>query len=139
MKVKCLFNEVSNISDGALLQHVKKFIRLTSVNLDVGREYIVYGMIFREGNPWFYVCDPDMPEYPVPQFSGFFEIIDPRFSKSWRLHWPEGQAAQIVPEKWAQDPLFYERLVDINPKEQEIFESIRVAFDAEANADSHLP
>jgi hypothetical protein len=101
----------------------------------VGREYTVYGLEFRNNAPWYYLCSEEWDTYPVPYAREFFEIIDLRLSVYWRLSvsysdWRESHTA-ITFEEWANDRMFYERLVDGDRDAEEIFDKYRKLMDAE--------
>ena len=86
------------------------------IDLEVGKEYTVYGIVFWDNSPWYYVCSENYDEYPTPFAAEFFSVKDKRLSSTWRLsHMDPGVdeiLSSLVIEQWAKDPSFYERLLE---------------------------
>jgi hypothetical protein len=93
-------------------------------------------MTFRDGVPWYYLCTFEDSAYPTPQFAGFFEIVDPTFSRTWRLSWAERALlpAAVLPEAWASMEGFYEQLIDGGPSEEHLFQQMKSDIDEEAGS-----
>jgi hypothetical protein len=134
MIVQCCFNKLSEIEDMSVLNHVRKNVHLSEVALEIGRKYVAYGIIFREGIPWFYVCEEETDTYPIPHFAGFFKIVDSSLSSYWKLHWsPEINQPSLLPKEWSDDDFFYENLVNGNSIEKKMFQVIKTAFDVKVH------
>ena len=114
MKIKCIENNFLRLNDKSVVKKIKKYFYLSdgNVNLIINKKYIVYGIMFRENHPWFYICIDDEDEYPTAYPMDLFEIIDDKLSEYWRLSIRE---SSFVFEEWANDSTFYERLVDGDP------------------------
>ncbi|WP_434698963.1 hypothetical protein [Pseudomonas sp. D1-1] len=74
MKAKCTLN---NLYDGALspktLTRLKRYIRADGeLNLEKGKEYVVYGIEFWDNCPWLYICRDNCEKYPAPVAADFF-------------------------------------------------------------------
>jgi len=127
MIVKCKMNRPELIADAKWRLHLKSNIHVDEVDIRLGHHYVVYGITFRDGFPWFYVCEGDDPDYLRPHFSGFFDVIDPSIPERWLYcepgHFEHGVA--LLPEEWATTPRFYERLVDGNGDAMRLFSKIR--------------
>ena len=142
MKIKCIYNRISELRDDLVIKNIKNNLqRFNSDNvpisyLEMGREYVVYGITFIDNLPWFYVCDEDRDEYPIARYSGFFEIINPKFSRYWELSTEISNDlnkifSRIVIPEWAKNDLFYERLVDGEELEVSIFKKYKKLMNEE--------
>lgn len=117
MKVVCKINNIFDINDGETLERIKKYILLTDgqLNLEKNNEYCVYGVIFRDNSPWYYICLDEDDESPTPYPAELFKVTDDKFSSYWRLTTENtkfGVVSSLVFEEWANDPLYFENLVD---------------------------
>ncbi|MBF0301130.1 MAG: hypothetical protein HQK51_20650 [Oligoflexia bacterium] len=129
MKIKCVCNKLSDIKQDAIRSWLKKdYIHLGDdepiSDLEVGKEYTVYGVTYWDNSPWFYICD-DGYDYPVPKYSGFFDIVDNRLSRYWELSihvLSDGRhSTSLVFPEWAKERCFYERLSDGEKTEVALF------------------
>jgi hypothetical protein len=110
--------------------------------IEIGKEYSVYGIVFWESVPWYYICEDESYEYPVPYFAGFFRIVDTVLPSDFRLVWylDDIHQAYILPEEWADDRMFYEKLLDGNEPERILFRKMKMRIDSESRGDrSHGP
>lgn len=137
MIVVCKINNLKNVSDVHVLKRLKKYISMPDgeIDLDLGREYIVYGVIFRNNCPWYYLCGADDDEYPKPYSSQLFEIIDDRLSSHWKLSsyflGENKVTTSLAFADWARDLSFYERLVDGESEAVQIFAQYRKMINQE--------
>jgi len=137
VKVVCKTNNLNSFSDENILSRLKRYIFKPDgdVNLDVGREYTVYGILFRDNTPWYYLCDEDYDEYPTPFASDFFDVVDDRLSKCWKLSYSdlgEGQSSTFLAfDEWASDRSFYERLIDGDEAAVSLFSEYRKLMEQE--------
>ncbi|MFJ4195786.1 hypothetical protein [Pseudomonas sp. NPDC089534] len=118
MKVLCKFNNINQTTSETALR-LKKYVSMPDGELDLetGKEYVVYGIEFRDNYPWLYICSEDSDEYPRLFSAELFEIIDPTLSSYWSLSLPDTdnrQKSKLVFNEWATNPIFYEYLVDGN-------------------------
>lgn len=98
-------------------------------NIEVSREYPVYGVFFWEGFPWYLICDEPRDKYPTPKFALLFEQSDATMPAEWVLV-PDrghGKGAALLPPAWASDDTFYERLLDGDLDCEEVFQRIKSA------------
>lgn len=86
-------------------------------HLKHGGMYVVYGILVYTHGISFYLCDePDAP-YPLPYAGFLFELEDGEIPRQWVMgqHAPKHGSESVyvigMPE-WANDPMFYERLLD---------------------------
>src|SRR3569832_118833 len=114
MLVRCSKNKVASLEDSAIRAHVEEHVHLESIDLTIGERYHVFGVFFRTGIPWFLICRQISDDYPVPYCSMFFERVEGSISAGWRLSLAQSNVGEvsILPERWAKDPRFLERLVD---------------------------
>lgn len=136
MKVVCKVNNLNSLSDERLLKRLKKYIFMPDgeIDLELGREYTVYGVIFRENSPWYYLCSEEYGEYPKPFAAEFFNISDERLSSYWKLSVDQGEEkilSSLVFDEWAKDASFYERLIDDDPEAVELFGKYRLLMNQE--------
>lgn len=137
MKVVCRINNLNNISNPYTLDRLKKYISKPDgdVDLDVGREYKVYGVVFWDNRPWLYLCTEDYDEYPKPFSLEFFDVVDDTLSPHWKLSsFSQGEykaATSLVFGEWAKDPNFYEKLIDGDSEAIATFAKYRHIIDQE--------
>lgn len=138
MKVICKTKNLNNLIDKIVLDRLKKYISITDEEdmLEAGREYTVYGIIFRDNAPWYYLCAEEDENYPVPFAAEFFKVSDDRLSSYWKLSVddrdPEKVLSSLLFAEWAQEnPFFYECLLDGYPEAIELFMRYRRLMDQE--------
>ena len=128
MLIQCCCSKVESLLSQQKRSHVAKYGDCIDIGLVVGREYPVYGVLFRDGVPWFLTCEDDSAEYPVPYCSYFFQLVDSSIRSGWALSINDfhnaGQVG-ILPAKWADDRMFLEKLVDGVPSSVEYFRQLR--------------
>jgi hypothetical protein len=138
MKIICKQNNLH--SEAFASDTVKRLTRYISIpdgelNLEIDKEYVVYGIEFRDNCPWFYICTDDYDEYPTPFAADFFEITDKRLSAHWMLSFRELGVekfqAQLVFAEWAADAAFYESLILGESHAVAVFEKRRKIMAAE--------
>lgn len=137
MRVVCTALSLDTFSEDWLLKRFgdRVYIPKTQYNLTLGREYTVYGLVFENNVPWYYLCSEEWDTYPVPYAREFFEIVDPRLSVYWRLSVSYSTRREtytaITFEEWANDRIFYEHLVDGDRTAEDIFHKYRILMDSE--------
>ncbi|MDQ2838905.1 MAG: hypothetical protein M3Y42_16035 [Actinomycetota bacterium] len=93
--------------------------------MTVGSEYAVYGITTFLGGAWYYVLDDDRNPWPVWKPARLFDIVDPRMPDDWTVGHHRSRDLDILlvswPE-WSSDHYFYERLVDGEQTELELFQ-----------------
>jgi hypothetical protein len=124
MKVTCKYNTLAAIEDDSLRRHVERYIHQPEIDLVPGQQYEVFGVVFWDGVPWFYICEGPQSEYPVPSCAAFFQLDEMRVPDGWVLHW-DGHSSSLVPRWWAEMPNFLERLVDGETRAQQVFLNAR--------------
>jgi len=126
MIARCIKKLVTDL-EPADAMHFQQNAHLDEVELVIGQEYLVLGTFFREGRPWFLICESDREEYPTPYYGAMFDLVDNRVPPGWSL--AVGQlnvgSVALLPESWAADPRFLERLVDGEPAAIAVLEETR--------------
>ncbi|UZE96644.1 hypothetical protein [Alkalimarinus alittae] len=130
MKVVCEINNILELNDSSVVDRIKKYIHLSDgqLNFEKNKEYCVYGIVFRENSPWYYLCLDEDDESPTAYPAELFKTTDGCLSSHWRL---SVQESSLVFDKWASDSSFYERLVEEDPSAIEQFKSYRSLMDKE--------
>ena len=137
MRVICKINNLYSVSDQLLLRRLKKYINMPDgeIGLEVGREYPVYGVVFWDNSPWYYLCSEDYDKYPKPFAAEFFNVLDDKLSSFWKLSaMDQGKGeilSSLVFDEWAKDSTFYERLVEGDPEAVDLFAKYRKEMDKE--------
>ncbi|MBK8812761.1 MAG: hypothetical protein IPN69_18800 [Acidobacteria bacterium] len=135
MIVRCSTNKPAEIADEELRRLVHENVHLDQLDIVVGAEYVVFGIVFWSGVPYYYVLEADSDDYPVPVCAAFFETVCSRFPDSWSLVWNwSGKITEILPSEWAADGSFYEKLIDGDASASERFGIIRKKIEDEVRA-----
>jgi hypothetical protein len=114
MIARCITTAVASIADATLSEHVRRYVHMEEVALVVGQDYIVFGVIFRNGVPWYLICENDNDDYPIIHCSVFFDLINAKVCEDWVLSFGPSNvgAISLLPQVWGDDASFLERLVD---------------------------
>lgn len=137
MKVVCKVNNLNSFSDENVLKRLKKYISMPEgeVDLDIGKEYTVYGVVFWDNSPWYYICVEEYDEYPKPFAAEFFNVSDDRLSSHWKLSAIVQEEREVLSslvfEEWAKDPSFYERLIEDDSEASALFNNYRQLMNQE--------
>tara|TARA_B100001094_G_scaffold304171_1_gene332882 strand:- start:860 stop:1282 length:423 start_codon:yes stop_codon:yes gene_type:complete len=140
MKVRCLANNFLELKNKIQIDRLLKvYFGLPNgeLNLRRNQEYTVYGILYIDKHPWYFLCLDKYDEYPVTFPADLFEIIEPSLSSYWRLvthnsDTPDIFSGFVIPE-WSENESFYENLVDGDPKSEAIFTKYRKLMDEEFN------
>lgn len=137
MKVVCKTNNLHDILDPYTSARLKHYISRSDgeIDLEIAREYTVYGVEFWDNCPWFYLCTEEDDEYPKPFAAEFFEVIDEHISQYWKLSSIPSEdrenSTSLVFDEWSKDPSFYERLIDGDPNAVLLFSKYRDLMNSE--------
>jgi hypothetical protein len=140
MKIKCCFNKLSDLKNEKVRDWVKSNWTSPDENepidiLVIGKEYCVYGIVFWDNVPMYYICEEEKDDYPVPTYSGFYKVIDSRLSKYWQLGvdvLDDGRhCSEIVFKEWKEEEMFYEKLLDGEEREESVFKKYKKLMDRE--------
>lgn len=116
MIVVCVANTLSSLSNELERKAYSENIIQEEVWLEVGKEYQVFGICFRDdlSIPWYLVSEEDDSEYPKPHLAAFFKVVDSSIPNNWEFCPKNNNVGDcgLFPEKWANDPSFMEKLVD---------------------------
>ncbi|WP_139044342.1 hypothetical protein [Marinobacterium stanieri] len=130
MKVVCAIDNILKINDSSSIERINKYLILSDgqLNLEIGKEYCVYGVAFRDNSPWYYLCLDEDDESPTAYPAELFNIKKSNLSSCWILSL---ESSSILFEEWANDSFFYERLVEGDPEALGIFKSYKIIMDNE--------
>lgn len=128
MRVRCTINKVRDLT-ASQREHFSRYAHLDRVGFNVGDLVPVFGVIVRDGLPWYLVCEDPQDEYPVPHFSAFFEVVEARVDPDWCLAMQTnvGDFA-FLPPVWAVDPDYMEGLVDGHSDAIKYFEKLKARY-----------
>lgn len=130
MIVKCTGNSLEHVAPDAI-GHLRHRVHQDELPLVIGREYVVYGLLFRDGQPWFLVCEESDDDYPKPHFGQLFVLVYDRIPPDWSLRLEESNVGRVsvLPSRWAGDPRFLEKLVDSDPIAVDEFRKMKQAIE----------
>jgi len=128
MLVKCIETKFKSIKDTAIQEHLNKYSTMGEIDLSIGLHYQVFGIFFRDGIPWYLICEEADDEYPRPNCSVFFELVDGSVSPGWSFSLNDSNVGKVslLPDEWAADPSFLEKLVDEDAAAISRFNDIKV-------------
>lgn len=134
MIAQCKSRTLNSITDAGLRDHVQQHVHLSDVDLVVGRSYHVFGVFFRDGVPWYLMCEEIDDDYPTPHCSAFFDLVDARLPEGWVLSFGSSNlgGTALLPSKWAEDGHFLERLVEGDAAAIAVFEELKVQYGVES-------
>ena len=128
MIVRCVKGTTSELSL-AEAEFCARYGPPGKVGLQVGTDYLVFGMVFLDGRLWFLVCEDDDASYPQPRLhlEFFFDVVDGRIPPNWSAAgtgaWKGAWA--FLPSVWSTDDEFFEHLVEGYQESVEMFHSIK--------------
>jgi len=86
------------------------------------------------GIAWFYVLNDDGHDWPSWTPAPMFEVVDGSLPGSWKIGYfrfdRDNQFPIVSFPEWAEDHMFYERLVDGDPTAVRIFGERRGEIEA---------
>jgi hypothetical protein len=93
--------------------------RESSFPITVGKEYVVYAITVVKDAFWYYLLDEHDLPYPVWYPSPLFKVSDGTIPTHWTATYVSDPTSHdrvgtslITFKDWANDPYFYEKLVD---------------------------
>ena len=130
MNLTCVKNRCSEIENVSVRNRVIASCSSDEVGLRVGQKYPIFGIVFIEEVPWYLICRDVDSEYPVPYCSAFFSTSESEPVKGdWVLckssNFP---GYSLIPFEWADDSLFFEKLVDGDEISIEKFLSVKQRY-----------
>lgn len=137
MKLKCVANNIKKLPKDSQ-ERIKECIRMPDGEIDlcVGKIYTVYGIVFWDNSPWYYLCSDDFDTYPTPFPWECFKTINNEFSKYWALQVQKPDDGSVIPylaicelpDDWW---IFYENLINGDYQSEQIFLKYRKIMDEE--------
>lgn len=141
MMVRCIENTNANIAE-ELLDPAGGLHRHTRYDLTVGTDYVVYALAVRNGFGWYYLNGDDHPYYPVRYPAHLFSVQDGGLSSRWRYAYSPSHRDHpilLAFAAWVTDPLFYDRLTDMEDAAMQVFREEKARMDAEHAARAQEP
>ncbi|MGW4876482.1 hypothetical protein ACWEPI_07965 [Streptomyces sp. NPDC004262] len=118
MKVRVISNSGGQLPP-SMLDPRWGLTRETSFPVTVGKEYDVYAITAIKDSFWYYLLDDHDLPYPVWYPSPLFQVSDGSIPAHWVVNYVSNAMSQdrvgtslITIKEWANDPTFYERLVE---------------------------
>ena len=129
MKVICTNTNYFKL-DKHTITRLEKYLHYEDgeLNIKINKEYSVFGILFLDNSPWYYLYIDESDETPTPYPSELFNIIDNRLSQYWNLSYTYTNGflhTELVFKEWAQNRNLLESLLDNNPKTFQLFEEYR--------------
>lgn len=127
MIVRCISKSIESLQPPSHLASHRAYIKYDEIYLAVGCHYLVYGIVYRDGIPWFLVCEELDDEYPLPRIASFFEIVDDRIPPNWAYRFGKGAfgESEMIPVPWIRDLRYLGQLVDGVPSAVEAFRALQ--------------
>ena len=126
MIVTCVARSMATVPE-AFVDDNRGYGRSAEFPLTVGAEYLVYAITSFTGGFWFYVLDDDYLHWPIWYPSAVFDVSDSSLPNDWVVgqHLVNGGRVRTVLSypAWANDPFYYEHLVDEESEAVEEFRS----------------
>ncbi len=122
-------------SRGAVAATFAALIRFDSsghsaFGVTIGEVYPVQAMrLWKDGGWWVYLDTDPYRGYPYPFPLEFFSVVDASLPAAWNVKFEEGEMGlrfkRLAFAEWAEDDVFYERLVDGDPATVEVYAANR--------------
>lgn len=123
MRVVCTSNTGWSLPE-AYLRDDRILRASTTFDVEVGREYVVYGVAYTRSLCWYYLDQDAGLDYPLWRPAPLFDLVDDRASCHWcltRQITEYGETAYLVVPPWAREPFFYDKLTDLAAREVAIW------------------
>ena len=143
MFVRCVSNNIKCVDpQSAIGRELHQSVRTHggALNITVGRTYTVYAIAIRNCYPWYFIADDSFESslYPLAYAPAFFVETDVRVSSCWTVGF-RGANTRVERmrevlfafKEWANDEVFFERLVDGNKNDIELFQKYKNFMDME--------
>lgn len=127
MLLECIGNTRAHLVSKRAKREWDKSIHLDKVDCTIGMKYVAYGVVHLSEDfiPWFLICDDNDLHYPTPYLSEFFRILDNRIPENWVFATSVSNynGIAILPQRWAMENAFMEKLVDGNSDSVDFFQN----------------
>ena len=132
MKVQCISNLAKSLPQELI--NLKNYNINKEFNVTINEKYTIYAMGLASNNIWYAISLYDTQGHTIWYPSQLFSIIDSRLSKYWIFSIKEFPLFERViwafPE-WADEMSYYDKLVDGEEEEVEIFKKYKLLMDIE--------
>ncbi|MDY6806947.1 MAG: hypothetical protein SXA11_24495 [Cyanobacteriota bacterium] len=131
MKIRCIANTGASLPEN-YLDPKRGYTKELKLALTIDKEYVVYAIYEKLGQVWYYIADDNFMYYPMRNPAPLFEVVDKRVSKYWQFDLRSNGLLRVAFSQWFTDPYFYEKLIDQEPTEVDLFKRIKALIDLEA-------
>lgn len=136
MRVICVSSNFLELVDRNVIERLRKYLHISDGYLPIkkGESYTVYGVLFRDNSPWYYLCHDEHDASPTPYPCELFQTTDERLSAHWRLCSrvvAGAVSSAMVFREWAMDSDYFENLTEGSPQAISLFMAYKAAMDAE--------
>jgi uncharacterized protein YbaR (Trm112 family) len=141
VKVRCIHNKAESLPPEILEK--LRCPKDTEFLVTVSKEYTVYCIYISMGYIEYTICDNEHDPYYSHGYPAFlFDVVDPRLSKWWVYSFfkesYDSSFVYITYPEWAQDPYYYNRLIDGDEEAMKAFKHYKQLMDLEY-PDSSIP
>ena len=135
MLIKCISKYGKDLP-AELINSQTGFTKNTEFDLEVNQQFKVYALVFYSGYVWYCICPMPSDKIPFWYPSPLFVTLDNRMSRYWVYSTNTDEYATpirglITFPEWANDPSYYDYLVDREKIEVEIFKKYKLLMDIE--------
>lgn len=140
MKVICTNNNITDLPENKA-SRIKKYVFYSDGlirNLVMEKEYLVYGLVFRDNCLWYQICHDPSDTYPSVYPSELFRVVDHSFSKHWHLDSSNNDRSEffISYDSIVNEAGYLEKLIDGDEGAEEGFYAYRSKIEKEAGKGS---
>jgi hypothetical protein len=131
MLVKCIRNSVSTLASDEASARTKAWTNSEGkyADLEIDKIYPVEAIEYIDNGIFYYLHSVDASEHPYPYASEFFGIENSSLPESWDLSLRAESGLtrlkRLTFPEWANDDLFFEKLVDGDPECVAIYATLR--------------
>lgn len=140
MKIICTENNINKLPEDKYRRIKKDIHRSDGIihSLIVGREYVVYGLVFRDNCLWYQICHDENDTYPYPYPAELFDLTDSSFSRHWAINGTNNDRIEffVSSDRIVNEVGYLERLIDGDQDAEEAFFVYRSKIEEEADKGS---
>ena len=143
MIVRYVYSEIDSVDDQSATArdlHRSMGVHGSAPDLTIGTLYTVYAIIIKDHDSWYFVADDlyKILSCPIAYSSQFFDVVDVRVSSCWTVGFRNvGSTGKGMRDmifaflEWVEDIMFYERLLDGDSADVELFRKYKDFMDME--------
>ncbi len=122
MIVKCITNNISFVTNNDAAERVRQWVNSRGVYNDLitGKEYLVQNVEYFGGGLFYYLHSVEVSDHPYPYVAELFQTVDSTFPSNWEVSFyienGRKRFKRVTFAEWANDDLFFEKLIDGQPE-----------------------